>query len=56
MRNEFRVAASLLTGLLALAVSGFGQGTDPADQYYECIRTNDLRDAQRPGEQQGREM
>ena len=42
MRTDFRVAAPLLTGLLALAASSFGQGTELADKYYEGIRTNDL--------------
>jgi ankyrin repeat protein len=42
MRTEFKVAAPLLTGFLALAVSGFGQGTELADQYYQSIRMNDL--------------
>jgi ankyrin repeat protein len=42
MRTDFKVAAPLLTGLLALAVSAFGQGTELADKYYEGIRTNDL--------------
>ena len=40
MRNEFRLAASVL--LAGLAVVGFGQAHDPVDQYYECIRKNDL--------------
>jgi ankyrin repeat protein len=40
MRNEFRLAASVL--LAGLAVAGFGQAHDPVDQYYECIRKNDL--------------
>ena len=29
-------------GLAVFAVSGFGQGPDPADQYYDSIRNNDL--------------
>jgi hypothetical protein len=39
MRNQLRLAA----GLLALAASGYGQGTQPVDQYYDCIRNNDAR-------------
>ena len=42
MRTELRVAVPLLAGLLALAASGFGQGTEPVDEYYASIRTNDL--------------
>jgi hypothetical protein len=57
MRNELRLAATaLLAGLLALAVSGFGQGADPADQYYDCIRRNDMRMLNALVEQQRREM
>jgi ankyrin repeat protein len=33
----------MLAALVALPVSGFGQGADPAEQYYDCIRLNDLR-------------
>ena len=42
MRNKFKLAVIALAGLGALTVSGFGQGPDPADQYYESIRRNDL--------------
>ena len=42
MRNTFRLSVMTFAGLGTLAVSGFGQGPDPSDQYYECIRGNDL--------------
>ena len=37
-------AVALLLASVAVPVSGFGQqGADPADQYYDCIRQNELR-------------
>ena len=42
MRNKLRLAATGLVGLAVFAISGFGQGPDPADQYYTSIRSNDM--------------
>src|SRR3954454_6221134 len=43
MRNELRLAVvALLAGLLALTVTGFSQGPEAADQYYDSIRKNDM--------------
>ncbi|MCU1234291.1 MAG: Ankyrin [Candidatus Solibacter sp.] len=43
MRNELRLAAfALLVGLISVGVSAFGNTPEPSDQYYDCIRRNDL--------------
>ena len=43
MRNELRLAAlALLAGLLSVGVYAFGNAPEPADQFYDCIRRNDL--------------
>jgi ankyrin repeat protein len=43
MRNELRLAAlALLTGFLAVGVSAFGNAPEAPEQYYDCIRRNDL--------------
>ena len=42
MRNKFKLSVVALAGLGALTVSGFGQGPDLSDQYYDSIRRNDL--------------
>jgi ankyrin repeat protein len=43
MRYELRLAAlALLAGLLSVGVSAFGNAPEAPEQYYDCIRRNDL--------------
>jgi ankyrin repeat protein len=43
MRNELRLAAiALVAGLVSLGISAFGSAPEVTDQYYDCIRRNDL--------------
>jgi ankyrin repeat protein len=48
MRNELRLAAiALLGGWVSVGGPAFGQTTEIAAQYYDCIRSNDLGTLQR---------